>query len=379
MTRARLLPLVLCVAIVAAALVSTWREDEQEAQAPVPAPSDADPDLSLVSDLERPVLGRAPVPGADAGAATTRASVGEWRGPVERRLVDAATGEPVPQFALGFPHGVPLDARPIMTDDEGRFRTTGSYSEGELEVVLLDTWGMPAWTNRALKFPHGPASAGDDLPIPVGPTYHLNLELEGGQWSNGLSAMLLAGETGATAELNLVQRGSSRGIPFALPDTVRVELVDDRMASQTGSMHRAAVPWVRFAALTPEFAEHPGPWALRIRNGAGTWIGEAPVDSIVGVQPRRVHMTLTALAELEVDVECADGHALAMRATLRRGQDVTPPALDELLPLGASSFSFHGLVPGPYVLFVGAEDHETQAFPVFLPGDETMKLRTVIE
>jgi len=143
------------------------------AAADAPALARAEPDAPLA----RVGAASAPQPVAPAGPPRARVAL---------RLIDAATGEPVPWFELELLEDIRA-IETLVSDAEGRVASAAEYDARRLHLHLLDHRQLSAWRERPrsvrnlpwrIPWDHAPADAAAgrterELRVDVGPTYRV--------------------------------------------------------------------------------------------------------------------------------------------------------------------------------------------------------------
>ena len=184
------------------------------------------------------------------------------------RLVDEATGEPVPFQEIDFNLSRD-DTERLVTDEHGNFESSHTHPTGTVRIDLrrLRTGG---WM-QPIRVEHDVDDRRRvDVPVRIGPTYRLDLEVPAGVELTDLMVSLDAAHP-----------------------------VEDVLGSRAreAEVRAGDLPWVRFQK--PLLYEEPAPpWELAVAAKGTAWRGTAPVDSITGIYPELVRIVLMKSAEL---------------------------------------------------------------------------------
>lgn len=288
--------LVLVLAIVAAVLSATWmlgpaaeitedRESPSSSVAPdeelqVEAVELIDIDSAHLDEASHESSEREAVAFAeidtvvDAAIADAAASAGSLiaRG----RVVDAATGEPLPGYSLDLRDSERRTAR-VVTNESGHFASIDTLVAGPLAIRAREL-ARDFDPRLATELRVGEDGSAREIEVRVesGPTYRLAITPPDASPVERMSAVLVA--------------SSARDAP--------------RMR---GTLGEDDAPWVRFAPTSSDASE--GEIVLDSRDGV--WRGRAKVRIGRGVQPGVVSIVLESFAALEVRVVGADDQGLA--------------------------------------------------------------------
>ncbi len=263
------------------------------------------------------------------------------------RLVDEATGEPVP--FQEFDVGPPDDSERVETDAFGSFETKRAHPSGALSIRLrFDDGGQPF--GAAFSHPIELAHDADDrrradVPIKIGPTYELDLQLPAGVEPADLKVTLDAKNP-----------------------------VEDAwgLRAREASVREGERPWVRFQK--PDFYLEPAPpWQLEVVAKETAWRGTAAVDSITGIYPKPVKVVLTQAAELGGRLETASGQNVEAFVGL-----TGPAGTKTYGPFEHGSYRIRWLDPGVYRLAVYSSTHEHPELEVELASGESKTLDLVV-
>ncbi len=191
------------------------------------------------------------------------------------QLLDAATSEPLPEYAFELVD-VRNQRQRLSTDAEGRFDAT--LHAGPLRA-------------RFLEMPRGPI-------LEVG---EVRFDAKGA----APAPLVLRVESGPTYRLSLAPRGM-----FTLEDlrsSLRMRGPEGALVG-SGRVHDAPTPWVRIGPLA---ADADPAAQLTIESRDGVWRGTTTVSFGPGVRPGIASLTLEALGALEVRVLDPDGKPVA--------------------------------------------------------------------
>lgn len=217
---------------------------------------------------------------AQAGSASASDAVVSEPGiAASGRLVDAATGEPLPEytFELLVPGGKPIS---VTTDAQGAFVTSAALRPGPLRARFTEA--SRAW--RTI----------DELRL---------------------------GEDGTPEPLALrVESGPTYRIVLSPPTTVPVEEYAPRIESRTSEGWKRApgriggitspaggVPWVRFGPIPMDSDSET---RLVFDSRDGVWRGRADVQPGLGIHGGVVTIPMKAFASIHVTVRNPEGNAL---------------------------------------------------------------------
>jgi len=270
------------------------------------------------------------------------------------RVVDEATGEPLPDFevAVRRPDGATLLAR---TDAAGRFRLDGIAAEGTWEFALT---GDPSLHQRA--------------PLVHGAPLELHVPEERRVLTAEILDVVLAAKVGPTYMLDL-------GLPPGLRVThLRAHLRaagPGHFDTRTWDMHTAAVrppgdldaAWVRFAAIQPHLLRTSPPWMLEVSSADGFWSGSAEVSSIAGRHGKTLRVELAPRARLRGNVRDALGPVSkdVLLHLLRADGSPTHRKTDTDEHGG---FFLTALEPGAYRVSIETARHAPAEFALALEG-----------
>ena len=311
------------------------------------------------------------------------------RATLQRRLVDERTGEPVGEFLVrieGPPArrvpgardmasaSPPLYAEDMLADARGRVASAQGFEAGTLTARLLDIEPLSTGLAREVEFEHAledaAASAPADLPIPVGPTYRLDLSLPDGLQLGDLHATFPR-DAGPQRELyRLIAEDPNSPLALVYGSALKSERFEDRAPLRPGSP-----PWTRFRApldLAESRLATGTPASLQLRSEDGLWAGAAQVESLVGIQAEPVAIELAPRAVLSGVVQ--DGVQSPVRSVwveLFDAADLQHP----VQALGADAqghFQFRWLSGGAHVVVVTSERYlESRKRVELSPGERS--------
>jgi RNA polymerase sigma-70 factor (ECF subfamily) len=322
--------------------------------APVDGPTRAEP-LDVAG-------GTVPEPGGDRERALVASEVPVAPDPGARwqaTIVDAATGEPLPEYALELRAGEHIES--LATDGDGRVRTERRYRTGAFEVKPVDdprlaldraaATGMElareeVWIPVAFDEAEGTPR---ELPVEVGPTYELDLRSERDVDPDELRAVVLG-----------------HGISFR-----------DTIGSFYGAPVRGAddgaPAWVRFMPLPTAMLPRTAPWRLEVYARDGFWFGAAEVDSIVGRSREPVVVELQARGRVVGTVRDDAGAPVAGVPVQLRPVDAAGEGVRGATD-AAGRFALEWAPAADYRLAIEPSRHEPEARDVRVRALETQEV-----
>ena len=337
---------------------AVWPAHEQpvaparEAELARPAAEQPLPVERAASPVQRPE--REQVPAAAPEAVAVRAP---WAG----LLVDERTGEPLPEFRFTVRQGEIRED--LETDVQGRAVSEAEFAAGELRLTFVDHPDVPrrvVLDRREVRREEADTLLSfepdrrreDEVPVKVGPTYHLDLagaDLD----PAGLSATIVSGEPGWTEYLRQIQSSPLRG---------------------------GSLPWVRFAGLATGILSKRGPWTLEVTGPDGLWMGRSEVDSIEGIYPRRVPVTLEAHGRVLGTVRDGSG-AVIEGAAIRLTPLERPDGEERWFAQSDESghFAIDWVSPGRYELSVKHPGHLAEERELSVASLESLAVEPVLE
>ena len=251
------------------------------------------------------------------------------RSPLHLTVVDAASGEPVPHYAVRFYSSEGL-SEVATSDAAGAIDTEIAYAAGEVFYTEIDL-GVADRSPHQHRFAHdGRASEGERRPLAVhiGATYLISVELP---------------------EAASPDRFFARVVPEAF-----AHLGADRFG-HTAPLRGGDPLWARFGPFPHHWFitdSRTGPYRLEIHDRHMRWFGGAPVLTVEGRHPGVVRIELVPLATLsgrvfEPSGAPVDGAHVRLDPALAES-DAWALAWQMTKINGA--FLFKGIAPGTYVL-----------------------------
>ncbi len=295
--------------------------------------------------------------------------------PLLAKLVDAQTGEPIPEFLIQIRNPrTPSSEERVVTDHGGRFQSSGDLETGRLELLLADDPSQP----RRIEYEH----SFDDHPrtekviqVPIGPTYRLDLELPAGVSAEDLHATFLRPASSGLREFHraFAEDPESPAALFYGP-ILTSEGLEPKARLRTGEL-----PWVRFG-YSPIWQAGLGQasaYELSVRSEDGLWSGSAFVTSVVGVYPEAVPIQLVRQGAISGLVSNLDGRPVPT-AWIRLCAPGAGPSLREVGADRKGRFSFQGLPPGDYRVQIESDRYQDWIATVRVaPGSSTDLKATV--
>ena len=238
------------------------------------------------------------------------------------RAIDESSGDPLPYLKLSV--GSDFTGRGVETDGEGLFTSRQRYDAGQVEIALILPDGA-RWRNSERTIAFDGTTRVHDVPLPIGPTYFLQIATPPGY---------------VLADLRAFLSDFSTNCPWTLTDDLR----------EGEELHADVPPWVRFSQASDHRTED-GSTRLWVCTTDGRWLGSCQVPQ--RSQRSGGHqVTLTPCGALEV-AEDADNDELriGLEVKLRR------PSGEECWgrrPGRVADGRYHFLLvpPGEYVLSV---------------------------
>lgn len=197
-------------------------------------------------------------------------------------LLDAATGEPLPEYRLraySFADAA-LGSLETTSGARGEFAVDAELPAGKLRFECVDHAGL-AWRNpEFVTLDFAPTAPVLELRVKTGPTYFFDVAFPPGLGAGDFEVQLLAGRP---------FQGEAYGPPK--PHAA--------LRAPSSATVQPLAPWVRFGAL-PTF-DAPG-W-VELRSDDGRWRGGAWVEQLAGASPTPVHVALEGAAWLVARVD----------------------------------------------------------------------------
>ncbi|MCB9916426.1 MAG: carboxypeptidase regulatory-like domain-containing protein [Planctomycetes bacterium] len=243
-------------------------------------------------------------------------------GPLLARLVDASTGEALPEYVVRVA-GSEGWSEVLVSDAAGLARSAVLFPAGVLAFhATVEERGETAFDDLLATAEFQPRGAEPEalrVGLPSGPTYTLQLELPATLSSDRLSAHLVEGVRAWDLDAEIEVGQPLRG---------------------------GATPWVRFAWNASWMDEA----RLVLLGPGGRWRGEAPVDTSPGRHREPVHIRVEAMAALRGRVLDAEGAPVARAELELDGGDARAPQSRWTETNGRGMFTLEGLPEGSYVL-----------------------------
>ncbi len=244
--------------------------------------------------------------------------------PVRGRVVDEATGRPVPRYRLWFGQpgfdesqletpsslrvvsdGERLRGVETASDEQGRFATPALLEQGTVKVRLLEG-SERREIDHLIQAGEG---AEHELSVALGPTYFFDLDLPDGVEPWQLAVELVDAAAPLTRDgARAAETGGWRTRPFDGPPSA---------AGVHGLPRGAGSPvrtdgdpsWARLAPLDPRDPPVRGPagYALLVRDADAFLSGLGYAGSVSGVQRERIKVRLEPMSALDGSVTAADG------------------------------------------------------------------------
>lgn len=284
-----------------------------------------------------------------AGSATVRLELpaqpapGSASGRHAVRLVDAATGEPLPGFVVA---AEALDPPLLTTDGEGLLRLSAPGGRA-VTLHLLDDLRLRS------EQPFAAALMDGALRVRVGPTYGLDLQPPAG-----------AGE-----------RFDAR-LTAADPDRQHRACFAPVRTGAAGAATGATGHWVRFPPDALHCEGGP-PWRLEVRSDDGYWFGAAEVGTAQGVHPGRVPVALAPTGRVHGRIEQPDGRPVDQAAVLLTAGGVDLAGVTDR----EGAFDLCWIPPGTWTLRASSRRHLAAETTVVVQarasGECTLQLRPV--
>lgn len=256
---------------------------------------------SPLRELEETTVRTATTSGGGAGTTPNEVALPV---PLRARVIDEATGEPVPFYDVHV--GDRDNSEWARTDAEGFLETEQPWLPGELGVRFHDFRDEPHVREAVIE--HAPETA--LLETRVGPTYRFDLDVPADARGLELFAQLWS---------ELDKGGSSVrriGMGHAWTRSGR------RVGQRPARVHLGPRSWVRFPADSTSALGVGPPWRLEVHSADGRFRASTDVESIVGVHTV-ANMTLAPSATVRGLVTDSEGVPFRrLDVHLRRQQGV---------------------------------------------------------
>ncbi len=274
------------------------------------------------------------------------------------QLVDELTREPVPHYLVrvGTRDGSRVD---LWSDAGGVLMSEQSHPESTLLLFGYDSRHGDARESNALwyrEFAHQPKFADEPpelLPIPVGPTYRLELDAPRDAPLERLAAFVSGFAPSHVGAHSL-----------EWPNVAYVR-------SQDGL-------WVRFS---PHIFQRERPGFLTLLSADGRWWGESAVSTGIGIDPRTTRVRLERRARILGRAVDRSGAGLANVGVALFGAD----RAGQFSELGAAKssgnglFEFTHLTGGRYVVRAASAQVRAARMELMLSGHEDLEFDFVLD
>jgi hypothetical protein len=211
------------------------------------------------------------------------------------RAVDEKSGEPLPYLKVSV--GSDFSGTGVETDADGLFTSRQRYDAGEVGVALIAANGARLMNSeRTIDF-DGTGRI-HDVPLPIGPSYDLQVSAPAGY---------------ELADLRAFLAHDLETCPWTLTRDLR----------EGELLHPSAPPWVRFTEFD-KYATKSDVTLLWICTKDGRWLGSCQVAKLSNRGEGIHDIALALCGELEIDLSAA-GSPLDARALAKlhgpRGED----------------------------------------------------------
>lgn len=294
--------------------------------------------------------------------------------PVEGRLVDERTDEPVPSCLVRI--SARGEYEECWTGEDGTFRSVGSYPAGSVELDLrephveIEVSGRQrnSWTRLiALDRDHVPGRSLGDVPTPIGPTYRVTLPQlvpDAPPWF-----------------FRIVERSDPPEVSGMLWTDVRgrlamesTERASARVWNQTHLRETDGRYWVRFpyAQFEPRSSMD-----VYLEGVTRDTIGRGSVETTVGIHPAPVALALGPNAELLGHVTAGDivdpkGLSILLVPDYGGGPSTTTPDWFGHGVTVEGDFRLESVAVGDFTLVVAAPRYEVHVAPLHLTPGRTV-------
>ncbi len=237
------------------------------------------------------------------------------------RAIDEVSLDPLPYLKLSV--GLGFGDGNVETDGEGLFTTKRLYEAGGIEVTPVMSGGG-YWMDSRRTIAFDGTSGVHDVPLPVGPTYDVQVTAPQGYVLADLRALL-----------------------SEEPESCPWTLTND--SSDGESIHAAAPPWVRFLKPVDDATES-GLVTLWVCTNDGRWLGSCQVPSRSKRGDGAHEVPLAACGSLVVALRVqGDAPTLGTFVVLRSSTETWGPG-GQFESDGR--FTFRLIPPGEYLLSV---------------------------
>ncbi len=278
--------------------------------------------------------------------------------PLRVQLVDERTLEPVPFYLVrvGTRNGSRAEA---WSDAQGVLSTDHELGEGTLLLFGYDSRHADAQESKAYwyrEFEHHPLAEGatpETLPIPVGPTYRLELDAPREAPLERLAAVLTS-TAPSHASAGMLQWSTLA-----------------YLRSRDGW-------WVRFP---PRMFLRDRPGVLTLLSADGRWWGEGQVSTRQGIDPRMIAVRLERRAKVQGRTVDRSGESLANVHVALFGVDRSGEfrELERGRSSGNGLFEFTYLRSGRYVARAASPQTAAAQHEFTLSGQEDVEFEIVLD
>ena len=311
--------------------------------------------------------------------------------PLRGQLVDRRTGEPIPEFLVQArgPRGEvresvkqgdpkrdqpavtftfvspPLRVENLVTDAEGWFVSEGGFEAGLLDLVLFD---HPHFLKRGANSPDEEKSVEHrhtfdganppkdaEIKLAIGPTYRLDFALPSGTAVEDFYATFPLPSAGLRQMHRAVALDPGSPMAAFFGDAMKPNALE-----QEAPLREDESVWARFrdpVRAIPRASGEDGNYVLHVRSRDGYWSGSAAVDSIEGIYPESVPISLDARGSIEGTV--LDGAGKPVPPAWIQVSAAAAPA-SAIREAGADTkgrFAFPWLPEGEYTVIVQTDSH----------------------
>lgn len=365
-------------------------------------PTDDAPQPTIPTDRTRTAIAgpQGKLADSDAGAPSIAT-------PLRVRLVERATGVPIPEFLVRVgghraeikksaavenpdvsepdvrfePHGTPRRVEDIVTDAEGRLESSIGFEAGRLHLVLVD---HPSFLEQAPPTPDDVVehlhtlngvnpSAERRIHIVIGPTYRLDVTLPAGTKVDDFYATFPRVLDGALRGLHgAIAEDPTSPMALFYGSAIRPEAAEQRAPLRAGDPI-----WARFRSPIESFErveERKNEHELHVRSVDGHWSGKAFVTSIKGIYPDVVPVALTAKGAIEGSVQDAKGGGVPTAWIQLFALSSPSEPLGEIGADSKGRFAFLWLAAGEYEVRVQTDRYEEWVSRVSVVAGTTEKV-----
>jgi len=316
--------------------------------------------------------------------------------PVRGRLVDERTGETVPDYVIeifgpqvaeategdraDYGFSTPMSVRvppylrfdSVLTDADGRFASSVSFEAGTLSIDTRDHPRLEVRPDFHWEYRHEFHDAQHpperDVPIPVGPTYRFDLALPEG---------LEVDDFVVVVPVLLATSREMHRMRLDVPEMASFPFFQGLTLPEPEALLREGEPlWARFREpiFSPVETDANGFFPLRVRSRDGLWAGEALVDSVVGVYPELVPVTLSPRGAIEGTVVDGDRHPVPTAWIRVEPVSGAPRPPEEAGADRDGRFAFRWLPAGEYEVSVETDRYRPWSQRVTVAGGSVVPL-----